>query len=88
MKKVRNKTRTKEFPQGKPSVDFSVGWMKIKIEQLEREYKEVSENYVWMVQQGVGLTNIHVLDSLRRLTYLYTTIAAHHDAIRSLKVEV
>lgn len=88
MKKFRNKTRTKEYPSGKPSVDSSVGWLKIRIEQMETEYNAVSRNYASMVTDGYGLTNIHVLDMLRQLQFLYTTLAAHHAALRSLKVEV
>jgi len=88
MKKVRNKTRTKEYPQGKPSVDFSVGWLKHQIEYLEGKYNEKARDYAYYVSQGVALTNIHVLDTLRTLTFLYTDIAAHRHALNSLKVEV
>ena len=87
MKKVRNKTRTKEYPQGKPSVDFSVSWLKQQVERMEKEYDILARNYSSLVVDGYGLKNIHVLDMLRQLQFLYTTIAAHKAALLSLKVE-
>jgi hypothetical protein len=86
-KKVRNKTKTRQFPQGKPSVEFSVSWLEYKIKSLETQYNELAGNYAYYVKIGVGLTNIHVLDTLRSLAFLYTDIAAHRDALRSLKAE-
>jgi predicted oxidoreductase (fatty acid repression mutant protein) len=88
MKKVRNKTRTKQYPQGKPTVDFSVKWLEYKIKGLEDKYAEYAKNFVMYVDTGVGLTNIYVLETLRTLTFLYTDIAAHRDALRSLKGEI
>lgn len=87
-KKVRNKTRTRQFPQGKPSVQFSADWLEFKIKGLEEKYQKLAEQYTYFVKHGVALTNIHVLDTLRGLTFLYTDIAAHKDALRSLKAEL
>ena len=87
-KKLRNKTRTKKYPQGKPTVDWSVHWLEFKIKGMEDQYEERSKDYAWMVNQGVGLTSIHALDTLRTLLWLYTDINAHKDALRSLKAEL
>jgi hypothetical protein len=87
-KKIRNKTRTRQFPQGKPTVEFSASWLEYRIENLEGQYNKLAANYAHYVKIGVGLTNIHVLDTLRSLAFLYTDIAAHKDALRSLKGEV
>lgn len=84
-KKIRNKTKTKQYPQGKPSVDYSVGFLEFKLKNLEIKYEKYSKDYAYYVEGGVGLTNIHVLDTLRTLTFLYTDIAAHRDALNSLK---
>ena len=88
MKKVRNKTRTKQFPRGKPTVEFSADWLEYKIRGLEEQYNKLAEQYAYFVKHGIALTNIHVLDTLRGLTFLYTDIAAHKDALRSLKTEI
>jgi hypothetical protein len=88
MKKVRFKTKTKQYPQGKPTLDYSVGFLEFKLQGLEMKYAEYAKNFAMYVDTGVGLTNIHVLDTLRSLTFLYTDIAAHRDALRSLKGEI
>lgn len=88
MKKIRNKTRTRQFPQGKPSLQFSVDWLEYKIKGLEADYNKLAKQFKWYVDNDVALTNIHVLDTLRGLTFLYTDIAAHKDALRSLKAEI
>jgi hypothetical protein len=86
-KKVRNKTRTRQFPQGKPTIEFSTSWLEFRIQQLEAEYDKYAQQYAYFVKEGIAIKNIHVLDTLRSLTFLYTDIAAHKDALRSLKAE-
>lgn len=86
-KKIRNKTRTRQFPQGKPTVEFSASFLEFRIEGMIREYNTLADNYAHYVKIGVALTNIHVLDTLRQLTFLYSDIAAHKHALRSLKGE-
>ena len=87
-KRVRNKTRTAKFPQGKPTVEFSASWLEYKIGELEREYDELSKQYAHCVSIGVGLKAIGILDTLRNLAFLYSDIAAHKHALRSLKTEI
>lgn len=87
-KKVRNKTKTKQFPHGKPTVEFSAGFLELRIHQLETEYNELAQQYARFVREGIALKNIFVLETLRGLTFLYCDIAAHKDALRSLKVEI
>jgi flagellar biosynthesis chaperone FliJ len=86
-KKIRNKTRTMQFPKGKPSLQFSANWLEYKIKGLEEEYNKLAQQYAYFVKEGIALKNIHVLDTLRSLTFLYTDIAAHKHALRSLKTE-
>lgn len=88
MKKARNKTRTAKFPQGKPTVEFSASWLEYKIGELERKYDDLSKKYAHCVSIGVGLNAVGILDTLRNLAFLYTDIAAHKDALRSLKTEI
>lgn len=85
MKKL---SKNKKYPQGKPTLDQSVNWLEFQIEDLELKYDKYSRDYAHMISQGVGLTSIHVLDTLRTLTWLYTDIAAHKSALRSLKTEL
>ncbi len=73
---------------GKPTVDFSVGFLELRIQQLESQYNKLAEQYAHFVKEGVALSNIFVLDTLRGLQFLYTDIAAHKDALRSLKVDI
>lgn len=63
-------------------------WAKIRLESLERLFKEKSDQFIWQTQQGGGIKNIHMLDTIRDLQMLYLQIAAHHDALRSLKVQI
>lgn len=88
MKKVRNKTRTKQFPSGKPTVEFSASFLELRIQQMEKQYNDLARGYAYFVNEGLALSNIHVLDMLRGLTQLYCNIAAHKDALRSLKVDI
>lgn len=88
MKKVRNKTRTKQFPSGKPSVEFSASFLELRISQMEKQYNDLAQGYASFVRDGLALSNIHVLDMLRSLAFLYSDIAAHKDALRSLKVDI
>lgn len=87
-KKIRNKTRTALFPRGKPTVEFSASWLEYRIKQLEGEYDKLSKQYAHCVTIGVGLNALGILDTLRSLAFLYTDIAAHRDALRSLKTEI
>lgn len=87
-KKVKFGAKTKQYPQGKPTLDYSVKFLEFKIQGLEMKYAEYAKNFAMYVEAGVGLTNIHVLDTLRSLTFLYTDIAAHRDALHSLKGEI
>lgn len=88
MKKNRFGAKSKQYPQGKPTVDYSVKFLEFKLKGLELEYDKFSKAYASYVGAGVGLTNIHVLDTLRTLTFLYNDIAAHRHALRSLKGEI
>lgn len=86
-KKVRNKTRSAQFPKGKPTVEFSASWLEYKIGELEAQYDKLSKEYAHCVSIGVGLNALGILDTLRNLAFLYTDIAAHKHALQSLKTE-
>jgi hypothetical protein len=72
----------------KVKLEQTVSFTKYRLERLEAQFKEVSERFIWQTQHGGGINNIHMLDSIRQLNFLYTNIAAHHDALRSLNVEI
>ena len=72
----------------KVTYEQSVSFIKYRLEGLERQFKEMSDKFIWQTQQGGGIQNIHMLDTIRALNFLYTDIAAHRDALRSLKVEI
>lgn len=66
------------------AVDFA----KFRLDCLTRQFKTTSERFIWQTQQGGGISNIHMLDTIRELNVLYTDIAVHRDALRSLNVEI
>ncbi len=72
----------------KPTLNQRISFTKFRLECLEKEFEEASKNFIWQTQQGGGLKNIHMLDTIRRLNFLYTDIAAHRDALRSLEVDI
>lgn len=72
----------------KTSYDSALAFTKYRLGVLEKEFEEASKNFIWQTQQGGGIKNIHMLDTIRRLNFLYTDIAAHYDAIRSLEVNI
>jgi hypothetical protein len=72
----------------KVTYDEAVSFTKFRLDGLERQFKETSDRFIWQTQQGGGINNIHMLDTIRALQFLYLEIAAHRDALRSLKVEI
>jgi hypothetical protein len=72
----------------KTSYDSALSFTKYRLNNLEKEFEEASKNFIWQIQQGGGWKNIHMLDTIRKLNFLYTNIAAHHDALRSLEVKI
>lgn len=71
----------------KVTYDEALSFIKFRLDGLERQFKETSDRFIWQTQQGGGINNIHILDTIRALNFLYTEIAAHRDVLRSLKVE-
>ena len=71
----------------KMKLEQAISFTQHKLDNLVEEYKEHAANFSWMVSQGTSLNNIHAQDTLRKLTFLYTDIAAHHDALKSMKTE-
>lgn len=72
----------------KVTYDEAVSHIQNRLESLERRFKETSDNFIWQTQQGGGINNIHMMDTINSLKFLYTDIAAHRDALRSLKVNL
>jgi hypothetical protein len=72
----------------KKTLDKAIDFTQFKLDNLERQYDNVSKKYAHMVNIGVGLTAIEALDTIRSLLFLYTDIAAHRDALRSMKVDI
>lgn len=71
----------------KATYDEALSFVKFRLDSLERQFKETSDRFIWQIQQGGGINNIHMLDTIRALNFLYAEIAAHRDALRSMKVE-
>jgi hypothetical protein len=65
----------------------AVSFTQFRLERLENQFKEASDKFIWQTQQGGGIDNIHMLDTIRALNNLYLDIAAHRDALRSLQVK-
>lgn len=72
----------------KVKYEEAVSFTKYRLESLERQFKEASDKFVWQTQQGGGIKNIHMSETIRTLNFLYTDIAAHYDALRSLEVKI
>lgn len=68
--------------------DESVSFLKYRLDNLKKDFEKKSEEFIWQTQHGGGINNIHMLYTIRDLNSLYTNIAAHVDALRSLKVEI
>ena len=68
-------------------IDQSIRFLEYKIERLEHQYQEHAKNFAQMVSVGVALTAVGALDTIRSLNFLYTDIAAHRDALRTMKLE-
>lgn len=50
------------------------------IEFYEKQFAEQAKNLVWILQQGGGCKNIHVLEAIRGLEYAYLILAAYTQA--------
>jgi hypothetical protein len=72
----------------KVTYDESVSFLKYRLDTLKKEFEEKSREFIWQTQHGGGIQNIHMLHTIRDLNFLYTDIAAHIDALRSLKVDL
>lgn len=72
----------------KITLEQAVSFTTYRKESLEREFDEAAKNFTWMMQNGGGIKNIHMLDVIRKMNFLYTQIAAHYDALRSLNVDI
>lgn len=68
-------------------LDQSIRFLEYKIEQLEQQYQEHAKSFAQMVSVGVALTAVGALDTIRSLNFLYTDIAAHRHALRTMKLE-
>lgn len=49
------------------------------LEYYEKRFTEQAKHLVWILQQGGGCKNIHVLEAIRGLEYTYLTLAAYTD---------
>lgn len=72
----------------KIKLEQAVSFTTFRLETLQNQFKDASTRFVWQSQQGGGIHNIHMLDTIRELNSLYTQIAAHLDALRSLNVVI
>lgn len=72
----------------KITYEQAVSFTKYRKEVLEAQFNENAKQFSWIMEHGGGMKNIHMLDIIRRLNFLYTDIAAHTDALRALNVEI
>lgn len=48
----------------------------MQLELLEKQFEEVSSEFIWQVNEGGGLDNIHMEKTISRIDSLYKEIKA------------
>ena len=60
-------------------------WMDHEAQRLLREFDEVGKTLIWQLQQGGGVRNIHIANTIRELDRLYWVNAAYQKAVEDGK---
>ncbi len=74
---------------GKPS-DFGDSaknktWVEVQHDQCLKAFNQQADNFLWMMKDGGGIKNIHMLETLRELEWLYLKGAAYGRAAEDAK---
>lgn len=59
-----------------------------RLDQLHGAFEKQAGQFRHLMEHGGGVNNVWMLDTLRSLQMLYLQISAHHDARRSLRIEL
>ena len=63
----------------------SNSWMEHESQRLMKEFSEVGKQLVWQLDQGGGIKNIHIADTIRELDRLYWINATYQKAVKDAK---
>ena len=76
MKKKTNKQAT---------YDQAVDYAEFQLKGLRLDFDKKAKDFCYIIQNGGGILNIHILDTLRDMLWLYTAIHTHTYALETLK---
>jgi hypothetical protein len=64
----------------------SESWVEAQAKHQEEAFNKLSKDLIWQLTIGGGISNVHILDTLRQLEWLYLTCAAYRAAAKDAKL--
>ncbi len=72
------------MPKKKETKDTR-NWCEIQRDACFRDFDNAARDFIWQYQEGGGIRNIHMGDTLRTLQWKYTQGAAMVSAVQALE---
>ena len=85
---MQTKKLTKAAKKRLNDAGFCDTWVGTMRKNAEKEFNAKADEFVHIMKNGGGVYNIHMLDSIRDLQWLYNKLAAYTLAEKEIKVDI
>lgn len=85
---MKTKKLSKDAKKRLNDAGFADTWVGTMRKNAENEFNAKANEFMFLMKNGGGVHNIHMLDNIRDLLWLYNKLAAYTLAEREIKVEI